>query len=161
MRGLPANPIAGLASGWGGTRLPSITMLTFLIALLVIGTIFVHSATAAGEEPFPGSMARLHIFRIAFGFGFLLFFLVVHYRVLEDLSIPLYLLGLGLLGYVLFKGFVTGEVERWIHLKIINVQPGEVIKLFTVLLLAKLLKPAGRHLGSFDHLLPLVVVGIP
>ncbi len=155
-------PRLALPRGWGGTRLPSITMLTFLIALLAIGSIFVHSASTGGEVPFPGPLTRLHLFRVVFGCGFLLVFVLVHYRILEDLCTPLYLFGLGLLGYLLFKKFFLGVgIERWLRFGFVNLQPGEVIKLCTVLMLAKVLKPVGRNPGAVDRALPLVLVGVP
>lgn len=152
----------GWRRGWGGTRLPSVTLLTFLVALLAIGILFVHSATVTEDVGFPSPVARNHILRVAFGFSFLVLFLVLHYRILEDLSIPLYLVGIALLVYLLARRAVTGDVERWIRLfGFFNLQPSELIKLFTVILLARVLKPAGRTSGSFDHLVPLGIVAFP
>lgn len=152
----------GLRRGWGGTRLPSITLLTFLGALLAIGILFVHSATVTEGTAFPSPTARNHMLRVGFGLGFLVLFLVIHYRVLEDLSTPLFILGLSFLGYLLFKKFATGGVVRWIRiLGFFNLQPSELVKLFTVVLLARVLKPAGRAYGHFDHLVPLGIVAIP
>ncbi|MCA8960962.1 MAG: rod shape-determining protein RodA [Planctomycetes bacterium] len=149
-------------SGFGGTRLPSVTMLTFLITLLALGTVFVHSASSAGEEPFPGALTRLHLYRMGFGVGFLVLFLLVHYRILEELWSPLYVAGLALLGYLLVnKWFFGGGVQRWIRLGFINIQPSELIKLFTVLALAKVLKPMGRDPTRANRLIPLVLVGVP
>ena len=140
---------------------PSAPILVWLLALLLIGTVFVHSASTGGAAPFPGMVARAHLLRIALGLGLFWFFLRVDYRRLEQWAWPLFLVGLGALVLLLGIKSVEGGVVRWIQFAGVTLQPSEPVKLFTVLLLARLLKPTGRSPDAPRRLYPLVVTACP
>ncbi|MFN0057297.1 MAG: FtsW/RodA/SpoVE family cell cycle protein [Planctomycetota bacterium] len=145
-----------------GARVPAVTLIVSLASLLWIGTIFVHSATTGAEVPFPGAQAREHFQRIAFGMVFLSFFLVFDYRQLKHLAPLLYAAGLGLLCYLLVTKYVSSQgVVRWIRFGYLNLQPAELLKVFTVLLLARVLIPGRRPPQNWDQLLPFLIVGVP
>lgn len=146
---------------WRRARLPSVSMLLTLLALLAIGVVFVHSATTGASGPFPGPAARIHLLRIGIGLGLLLIFLRIDYRRLETFAVPFYVFGIGSLLVLLGKKAVQGGVVRWFHLPGFNVQPSEVVKLLTIIMLARLLKPAGRDPTEGDHVRAVGVVALP
>ncbi|MEE8141963.1 MAG: FtsW/RodA/SpoVE family cell cycle protein [Planctomycetota bacterium] len=150
-----------LRDSWHGARLPSATLLLFLLVLLAVGALFVHSAVAGGREPFPGSLAQKHMFRIGIGLSFLALFLVVDYRRLKDFSPLLYLIGIGVLLGQFGQKLLFGGVVRWIDLPGFSFQPSEVVKLFTVLMVARLLIPGGKPPRGWEHALPLAVTAVP
>ena len=143
-----------------GAQLPSIGMLLCLGALLAIGLIFIHSAKTGGEVPFPGPHAKSHLAKIAMGMALLVLFLRIDYRRLEEAAMPLYCSGLvALLLLIAWKPFRDGP-SRWIYLPGFSLQPSELVKLFTILLLARLLKP--NHTGELPHpRAPFIAAAIP
>lgn len=143
-----------------GARLPSLSMLLFLSILLTIGVTFIHSASTAGEVPFPGSLARLQLVRIAIGVAFLLICLRIDYRRFESLATPLYFVGLLLLLVLLGLKPFRDEPSRWFYLPGFALQPSELLKLFTVLSLAKALKP-GHEPGRTPWLRALFLTLVP
>ncbi|MFQ5655350.1 MAG: FtsW/RodA/SpoVE family cell cycle protein [Planctomycetota bacterium] len=136
-------------------------MLLFLFLLLTAGTIFVDSASSGGEVPFPGALTRNHMVRIAVGLAALLLFLTIDYRRLDSLAPPLYLGGIGMLLYLLAVKLARGGVARWLVLPGFQLQPSEVVKLFTVLLVARMLKPVARPRGKWKPVAPYLVVALP
>ena len=70
------------------------------------------------------------------------------YRHLEHFAIHIYGLSLGLLVYVLVVGKTTMGATRWIHLGFFNLQPGEVIKIAMILLLARIF---AKTVNPFGH----------
>ncbi len=157
------NYFLGLLRQWRQrSELPSFSVLFFLASLLFLGTLYVHSATSGDEARFPGPFARLHLFRMAFGSSFFGLFLVIHYRRLRDFALPLYLLGLGMLFYLLGLKFMTGGVVRWVRfLGIMNLQPSELMKVFAVLYLAILLEPTRRRRTLSEDGYAVAVVMVP
>jgi len=85
------------------------------------------------------------------------------YRHLEHFSIPIYGLSLALLVYVLVVGKTTMGATRWINLGFFNLQPGEVIKIAVILLLArtfaKTANPSGY--GLFELWKPALWILLP
>ena len=69
------------------------------------------------------------------------------YRHLEYFSIPIYCLSLALLVYVLVVGKTTMGANRWINLGFFNLQPGEVVKIAVILLLARTFAKTANPFG--------------
>ncbi|MGE3165318.1 MAG: rod shape-determining protein RodA [Planctomycetota bacterium] len=145
---------------WSGARLPSVSMLLFFLMLLGVGVLFIHSASTAGEVPFPGALARQQLIRIAIGFVFLLLCLRVDYRRLEAFATPLYVFGLVLLIVLIGLKPFRSEASRWFYLPGFALQPSELLKIFTALLLAKVLKPTHEQ-APRPWLRPLLIVLVP
>lgn len=152
------SPVAALLRG---ARLPSVTMLLSLAALCAIGVLYIHSATTAGEVPFPGPQARAQLLRMAVGLGFLVLFLRLDYRRLEEWAGLLYAAGIGLLLLLIALKLWRTVPSRWLHLPGFALQPSELMKIFTVLLLARTLKPIGRRTDRYRTLWPWLVGGVP
>ncbi len=85
------------------------------------------------------------------------------YRHLEHFAFHIYGLSIGLLVYVLIVGRTTMGATRWIHLGFFNLQPGEVIKVAIILLLAKIfaetVNPSGY--GLFELWKPALWLLLP
>ncbi|SEA55180.1 cell elongation-specific peptidoglycan biosynthesis regulator RodA [Desulfuromusa kysingii] len=69
------------------------------------------------------------------------------YRHLEHFAVHFYGLSVGMLIYVLLVGKTAMGAARWIDLGVFNVQPGEVIKIAMILLLARIFAKTANPLG--------------
>lgn len=136
--------------------------MALLSLLLGIGVLFIHSASTAGDTTFPGYYAKAQLIRIAIGVGIFLVFLRLDYRRLEEWATPLYTIGVTLLIVLLALKVVRTGPSRWFYLPGFALQPAELMKVFSVLLLAKVMKPSGatRH-ASAQGIAPFLVMGIP
>ena len=85
------------------------------------------------------------------------------YRHLEYFAIHIYGLSLGLLVYVLVVGRTTMGATRWIHLGFFNLQPGEVIKIAMILLLARIFAKTANPFGHglFELWKPALLLLLP
>ncbi len=97
------------------------------------------------------------------GVSIALFLCLFDYRHLEHYAIHIYSVSVFMLVYVLLLGKTSMGATRWIDLGFINIQPGEVIKIAIILLLAKLFSdttsPNGYCLGEL--LKPGLVLAVP
>ncbi|WP_321372310.1 rod shape-determining protein RodA [uncultured Desulfuromusa sp.] len=69
------------------------------------------------------------------------------YRHLEHFAVHFYGLSVGMLIYVLLVGKTAMGAARWIDLGFFNVQPGEVIKIAIILLLARIFAKTANPFG--------------
>jgi len=131
---------------------------------LCISLAFVHSASyrsgPMGEGYYTASPLK-QVQWIVLGACLFVAVMSVNYRHLLEHAYLLYLLGLGLLVYVLFFG-VTSDVihaRRWIDLRVFRVQPSELMKILIVLVLARYLmyKESHRRFGGLVGPFALVV----
>ena len=153
-----SGPISGLlrlpeeAATAGIGRLASVRWSLLLVALMlsVVGAATVHSASAEMPVEYLGRQlawigAGLIVFLIAFSFD---------YQRLALLSLPLYAATMALLVLVLFVGQVRGGARSWFGVGSLGVQPSEVAKIATAVLLAQYL--AGLE-GEYLRLREIVV----
>jgi rod shape determining protein RodA len=70
------------------------------------------------------------------------------YRFLESFTLPFFLGTIFLLGLVVLMGDSNYGSQRWLDLKIIQLQPSELAKLGLVIMLAKFLAGRGREVGK-------------
>jgi rod shape determining protein RodA len=114
------------------------------LLLAAIGTATVHSASSAMPTDYMPRQA------LWVGIGALLMILAgaINYRALVDLAVAAYLGGVGLLVLVLLVGRVGGGARSWLGYGAFGLQPAEVAKLTTALLLATYLANVNRsHAG--------------
>ncbi|MCI0652249.1 MAG: rod shape-determining protein RodA [Planctomycetes bacterium] len=144
-------------------RLPFLTLIIALFALLAIGCLFVHSTTGGSAQGFPSPTAERHLIRVAIGLAVFVFLVGVRYRTLEEWALPLYGFGIALLCalFAVKLGGGGGKPSSWFELPGFALQPAELMKLFTILLLARALKPTLRAANAGEHLRPLLITGIP
>ncbi len=127
-------------------------------AILIFGLVVLYSAGRT-----TGSEASYHsrqLIWMAAGLMALLFALVLPFRALDGLSIPIY--GVSIL-MLLFLVFMPGRgADRWISLGFFHLQPSEAAKIGLVLMLARVLSdiPPGRW-QIRRMIAPALVAGVP
>ncbi|HVS02139.1 MAG TPA: rod shape-determining protein RodA [Thermoanaerobaculia bacterium] len=141
-------------------RLSNVRWSLLLVALMlsVVGAATVHSASA--EMPIdylPRQAAWV-------GIGLLLLFvaLSVDHQRLASFALPLYMASLALLGLVLVVGQVRGGSRGWFGLGAFAVQPSELAKFTTALMLARYLAGVeGEHLKLRQIAVAVLIVAAP
>jgi rod shape determining protein RodA len=132
--------------------------VVYLVASLVaIGTVAIYGATTDTR------LDGLHInYLYLFGFFCIptLFIALVDYKIfLGKLSYFLYGIGIGLLVLVKLVGENLNGAVRWLSIGSFQLQPSELAKICTVLLIAHLLgKREGKQLRFFQDIAPVCVV---
>ncbi len=139
------------------------TMVLAMLALFIGGLFFIYSASyRAAELP----VSPLYQKQLRFGLvGIAMFILMalLDYRRLRDLAWPLYLIGIVGLALVLVPGIgkkMYGAV-RWISLAGTQVQPSELAKLATILVLARYMSNPNRDPARFSFLVFAFVIVLP
>lgn len=131
-------------------------LLGSIVALLVLGTIMVHSASVSIAERLTGNSSHYllrHLFSAGLGVSGM--FIVMHTRIRlwEYLGPYLLLIGIALLVVVLLPGIgvhVNGS-SRWLPLGIFNLQPSELVKLFMIVYAAGYLVRKQEELRFFTQ----------
>jgi cell division protein FtsW len=148
-------------------RRPDYLLLASTIALLVLGTLMVYSASfvvAHNEFNDDAYFLVRQLMWIAVGGVGLLLAMRIDYRRWRSLSLPIMFACIGLLVLVLVPGIGTSNygAVRWIRVGPVQIQPSEIAKLAIILYLADWLARRGRMVGEFmKGLLPFaIIVGI-
>lgn len=161
-----SDPISGLlrlpeeAATAGIGRLASVRWSLLLVALMlsVVGAATVHSASAAMPVEYLGRQlawvaAGLIVFLVAFS---------LDYQRLALLALPLYGTAIGLLILVLFAGQVRGGARSWFAIGGFGIQPSEIAKVATVILLAQYLAGLeGEYLRLREILIAIGIAVLP
>jgi len=126
-------PFTRLVSSRTLSRL-DLNLLGTAILIAAIGCVLVFSATAEGRD---AQLFGRQLVWIAAGIVAMLIFTFIDYRLLLDIALPLWIIGLLLLAWLLVWGQRTANVKSWIHFGAFQFQPSEFVKIFTVLLVAK------------------------
>jgi cell division protein FtsW len=145
-------------------RRPDYLLLASTIALLVLGTLMVYSASfVVAHNEFSDDayfLVRQLIWTGLGGIG-LLVAAYVDYRRWRAVSLPVMFLCLGLLVLVLVPGIGASSygAVRWIRLGPLQVQPSEIAKLAIILYLADWLARRGPIVAEFfKGLLPFAMI---
>src|SRR5205823_3894303 len=145
-------------------RRPDYLLLASTIALLVLGTLMVYSASfvvAHNEFNDDAYFLIRQLMWIAVGVVGLLAAMRIDYRRWRMLSPPIMFACIGLLVLVLVPGIGTSNygAVRWIRLGPVQIQPSEMAKLAIILYLADWLARRGRLVGDFmTGLIPFAVI---
>ena len=132
--------------GWAG---PAILLVLSGFWLLMMGTIFVHSAADGPETGFPGPYASSHLKKIIVGVVAMLAVSLVHPRRFRQVAQLFFAASVALLALLLLWKWATGAgVVRWIRFGGIGLQPSELAKISMVLILADLIRP-GEGVGGW------------
>ena len=117
------------------TRLYEVNWLLFALVFLVggIGVAMIFAATDGQWN----AGAFQHLQRLIIGGGVMLIIALVNIRFWYFLAYPLYFACICLLGAVDFFGVEVNGSTRWLDLKIMRIQPSELMKLAIVLALAR------------------------
>jgi rod shape determining protein RodA len=106
----------------------------FLLTLVAgVGFVSLYSAAGGSIDPWAGKQAL----RFALGLCGLIVVALVDIRVWLKLAFPIYVFCILLLIYVDIKGHIGMGAQRWINLGFLQLQPSEIMKIATVLALAR------------------------
>lgn len=113
-----------------------------LTILIILSVLIVYSSVAnlAYRTGGSGSVNNLffaHLTHIGMGLVALFAVYILNCNIFRKLSIPVYALCLGLTLLTYFIGQQTNDASRWIDLGFIRLQPSELLKAATVLLMAR------------------------
>ncbi len=139
-----------------------IKILISIIALILIGIITIY---ATGFDPIEKVNSGLYKKQLLwFIIGIICMFAIsrVHYRILGDYSLYIYLTVLILLILTTIFGAKIRNTRAWINFGFFAIQPSEFMKLATILLLSKYLELRQFDIKRLRELfIPFVIVGVP
>ncbi len=124
------------------------------ILLSMIGLLFIHSATININEPF----ALKQFFWFTASLIVMTVIQSVHYRYLYPIVPFLFALSLILLLLVLLTGPVISGSTRWFSLGFIKLQPSEIAKIATILMIAFYLSTIKPPLENLKHFLNIFFI---
>ena len=130
--------------------------------LMVIGILFIYSASSRSEDAPIAIMAERQLVWALVGIGCFLGLVALDYHRVGEVSWWLYAGCLILLALVLIMGKKVYGAYRWLNLFGIQVQPAEFAKLGTMLALARFLSQPSRDVTGFRSLIEvLIAIGVP
>ncbi len=128
------------------------------ILVMLLGIVFIRSATlhdhSAADE------WRKQLIYGLLGIGMMIGTAFVDYRLWRRWALPMYLVTLGLLVFITFKGHSALGASRWIQLGPFQFQPSEPAKVVLAISIAALLC-RGKFKKLQELVVPLVVVAVP
>jgi rod shape determining protein RodA len=124
-----------------------------MVALTALGLTFIKSACEAAEEGSPQSLPVRQMVWIAVGLAAYFSAAVINYREIAHWALWGYALALALLIVVLLVGPRIYGARRWLFVMGIGIQPSELAKLTTLVLLASLLSFPGLEIRSAQAIL--------
>lgn len=126
--------------------------IALITALTSIGATCLYSAAGGSLTPW----AQPHLLRFAIGLIGMITIALLPMRFWLHMAWPAFGIGIMLLVYVEIAGHTGMGAQRWIDLKVIKLQPSEVMKLAVILCLARY-----YHLTSPDHVRRLHSLATP
>lgn len=138
-------------------------LLGLILLITGIGIVNLYSA---GYNNTPEGVTPVYMkqsYWLLVGLAVMFLVLVIDYRHLEKLALPLYILSIILLVGVMVAGKTVSGSKRWLALGPLSFQPAELVKLALILVLARhfhRLSPQGP-LPFRDILFPLMLILIP
>jgi len=137
-------------------------MTVTVLLLLVVGVTFVYSSCYVSDEQPVRQLYKRQVMWVAAGVICYIIFAVTDYRILRKFSWWAYAVCLILLVIVLFVGTRVYGARRWLLFFGMGVQPSELTKLATIIVLARKLSRPGVNFGQFRSLVIVVlVVAVP
>ena len=133
-------------------------LLAAALVLAAVGLATIHSASSELPVDYlPRQSIRIAVGLLAFAVVF-----TIDYQVLLKFSVPIYAVSLGLLVLVLVVGSEAGGARSWLRLGAAQLQPSDLAKLATALLLARYLAGANRRYLSLRQVLVAgLIVAVP
>ena len=137
----------------------------FMLILLVLGVVFVYSASfysakiSYNDKYF---FLKKQLFGIGVGFVFYLFFSFFDYHKLSKLKYVFLVVSYILLALVFVPGIglTNYGATRWINLKVLTFQPSEIAKFAFIIFSASILSKSEDNVKSFKGILPILIVGV-
>ncbi len=135
------------------------TLVMSVLFLSLIGLIMIYSASNA--EGMRSTYS--HLAKLVFGFTIMLLVALININTWQKYSFLLYLIGIIILIYATFYGFIGKGSRRWINFLGVNIQPSEIMKIFLIIGLAKFFDERKIE-GLRDYLfllIPIIMIAIP
>ena len=134
-------------------------LLFFITCLSLLGLLSLYSAAGGSFSPW----SQKQFIRLSMGFSALFIISMMDPRTIRSLSFPAYILSILLLIFVDLKGHIGMGAQRWIDLKIIHLQPSELMKITLIMALATYFHAQDDvSLGRLrTYILPCVLIALP
>ncbi len=132
---------------------------TLLVAMGLVVMISVATMYSAAFD-FPGRFAG-HMRNMGIAFAVMWLAAIVPPAVLMRLALPLYVLGIVLLVAVELFGIINKGAQRWLDIGITRIQPSEMLKIATPLMLAWYFNQREGMLRWTDFLVATVLLAVP
>ena len=135
-------------------------LFIFLISFLsFVGLVMIYSATF-GEE---SKIFISHIYKVTFGFILMILVSLIDVEFWKKNAYLFYFIGIVLLLWVTFYGYLGKGARRWINFYGLNFQPSEIMKIFLIISLAKFFdeKKFQESRDYFFLIIPMLIVTIP
>ena len=134
-------------------------LLILVIATAAVGVLLVFSATHNTSQP---DLYLIQLLWIGIGLGVLLIILFFDYHSLARISKYIYGISLLMLIYPLLFGSVVSGTRRWIKWSGFSLQPSEVAKIATLMLLAYYYAEMEKAVLRFkDVIIPALIAALP
>lgn len=158
---LPRRPLMAAEGAGGGAGLAvrlhiDLPLLLLLVSICGLGLVVLYSAT--GE-----SIAQVQRQAVRLVVAMLLMLAIAQLppRMLRQWSVPLYLVGVGLLLLVLLFGEQSKGAQRWLDLGVLRFQPSEMLKLALPMMVAWYLSLRQLPPRALDVLVASVLIALP
>jgi rod shape determining protein RodA len=147
-------------SAWSGIR-PYVMVFdgTMMLALGLIVLISVATMYSAAFD-FPGRLAG-HLRNIGVAFVVMWAFALVPPPVLMRAAVPIYTIGILLLIAVATFGIINKGAQRWLDVGITRIQPSEMLKIATPMMLAWYFQQREGALRWYDFVIAAVLLAVP
>jgi rod shape determining protein RodA len=147
-------------SAWSGIR-PYVMVFdgTMMLALGLIVLISVATMYSAAFD-FPGRLAG-HLRNIGVAFVVMWAFALVPPPVLMRAAVPIYTIGILLLIAVATFGIINKGAQRWLDIGITRIQPSEMLKIATPMMLAWYFQQREGALRWYDFAIAAVLLAVP
>lgn len=133
-------------------------LIGLLLLNAIIGIAFIHSSS----HYLPGNHALKQFFFLIVGLAALFVFLSVDYTIIVAYSLYFYAIAIIILSGILLFGQLTAGTKSWIVLPFIQIQPSEIAKIATILVLARLFSGYRRESLSLSQgVMSFLIVGVP
>ena len=144
-------------------------LLGAVLALVVLGTLLVWSATSAREsltDGDPAAYLRKELVNAAIGLVLLAMVTATDHRWVRILAPLVYLASVGGLVFVLVAGTTINGSRSWLQLGGLSIQPSEFAKLAVAIGMALFVAERtegkwGRRIGSVDVVVMLAIAAVP
>lgn len=139
-------------------------LFLLMLAILVLGCVFVYSASFYSAELFYGDkffFLKKQVLGIVLGFVGFFFFAFFDYKKLEKLRWVFLIASVILLILVFVPGIgmTNYGATRWINLKVTTLQPSEIAKFAFIVFSASILSKSAEKVKSFKGIIPVLLVG--
>lgn len=132
---------------------------TLLVAMGLVVLISVVTMYSAAFD-FPGRFTG-HFRNLGISFAVMWLVAIVPPAVLMRLAVPLYVIGIALLVAVDIFGIINKGAQRWLDIGITRIQPSELLKIATPLMLAWYFNQRESMLRWGDFLIATVLLAVP